>query len=59
MQILIMACIGSVNVNFDIWEITEKTRRNVLQPLVISFKYENKVTVVKKFPLMKVQKMLS
>ena len=35
-----MVCIGSVNVNFDIWEITEKTRRNVLQPLVISFKYE-------------------
>ena len=44
-----MECIGSVNVNFDIWEITGKTRRIVLQPIVISFKNE-------KFPLMKVKK---
>ena len=31
-----------------------KTDRNVSQPLVVSLKYENKVTV-KKFPFMKVQ----
>ena len=31
-----------------------KTGRNVSRPLVISLKYENKVTV-KKFPFMKVQ----
>ena len=31
-----------------------KTGRNVSQPLVISLKYKNKVTV-KKFPFMKVQ----
>ena len=50
MQILIMARIGSVNVNLTFERL--KTRRNVLQPLVISFKYESKVTV-EKFPLMK------
>ena len=39
-----------MNINFDI----QKTGRNVSQPLVISLKYENRVTV-KKFPFMKVQ----
>ena len=38
-----------------LWHLRDwKTGRNVLQPLVISLTYENKVTV-KKFPYMKVQ----
>ena len=40
--------------DFDIWEISLKTGRSVSQPLVISLKYENKVTV-KKFAFMKVR----
>ena len=42
-------CIGSVNVNFDIWAV-----KKLAGTLVISLNYENKVTV-KEFPLVKVQ----
>ena len=42
-------CIGSVNVNFDIWAV-----KKLAGTLVISLNYENKVTV-KEFSLMKVQ----
>ena len=41
---------------YKLWHLKVKNPgRNVSQALAISLKYENKVTVLKKFPFMKVQ----